>query len=84
MALVQVTGLCPSDSDMILNFITPHTGNNEPDFFTEKRIDRTGRYLVDCLKNLAKSTYLPCSILTGGVISFLTSNIPFWHITFHI
>ena len=33
MALVQVTGLCPSDSDMILNFITPHTGNNEPDFY---------------------------------------------------
>ena len=52
--------------------------------FTEKRVDRTGRYLANCLKNQAKSTHQPCFNLTGGVISFLASYIPFWHFTFLI
>ena len=52
--------------------------------FTEKRIDRTGRYLADSLKNLAKSTHPLRFNLTSGAISFWASHIPFWHIAFLI
>ena len=52
--------------------------------FTEKRIDRAGRYLADYLKNLAKSTYLSCINLTIGAISILASLFPFWHIALPI
>lgn len=54
------------------------------ELFIKKRIDLTGRYPVNSLKNLAKSAYLPCSDPTGVVISFPASYFPFWHISFHI